>query len=302
MLRVASIPGFSIALAILPLLAAPETARAQHDVHRQRFTFPGGHLTIDVQATTPGTLRIARGGLGTVEVAGRAPGGFVAAGLEGRSGDRLVLTALGGERADYLVLVPRDVMVRVILPDRPVAESFGALARDGSYSWGQGPAPEPVEVHAAAPPNLPADPAPLPFQYRADETPARVVIRGGHEIALLSVRREGGEFQVAADDAATILERDGTLELLPDPGVDRMVITIPWVTGDFELVSGRGVLLRIQDGSTASICPPATEQTMEGRIWYTFSPPPTPGAPCVATGPAGDGSGPAGAGASGQLD
>jgi len=270
-----------LALAMAILLAVPASAAARQDVQRQRFTFPGNQLTIDVQATSPGTLHVARGGIGTIEVAGLTPGGIAAMGLAERGGGRLVLTAHGAQRADYVVMVPPDVMVRVLLPDRPVAESFGSLRSSGSYSWTIEPLP--VSAVETAAPNLPAEPVLLPFQYDADTVPARVILAGDHEIGIITVRREGNQFQIGADQPATVLDVADTLEILPDIAMERIVITVPWLVGDFELRSERrGTLLLLEDGAATAVCAPVTEQTLDGRAWYTFSSPAMPGTTCAA--------------------
>lgn len=262
---------FALPLAVLVLDALP--ASAQPDVIRQRMTYLGSYLTIDVQADVPGQLRLTRGEFGRIDVAARASGGFPAIGLAQSAGDRLSLTALGGESAEYLVVVPPDVYVRVLLPDRPVAETFGSLRRSATYAWDVEPVPEdPALAATGGGPDVPAVPVALPFRYQAGTAPSRVIIAGAAPVAVLTVRWEGSQFQVAADEPLSVLESPPTLELRPDAGVSQLVITIPWLVEDFVLESARGTLLRITDGSVSYVCAPVTQQTLSGeRRWFTFS-------------------------------
>lgn len=112
---------------------------------RQLFAFVGKDLTVHVQADVPGSLQLLRGEPGRIEAAGRAPAGFVGAGLARVPRHQLNLTAVGADDVDYLVVVPAGVRVRLRLPDRDLAEVFGVLQDAASYSWGTtvAPAPQP---------------------------------------------------------------------------------------------------------------------------------------------------------------
>lgn len=123
-------------LALATAGAAQDRAEwASSETTRRVFTFVHPALTIDVLGEAPGMLRLIRGQLGQIEVTARALGGFAGSGLAGRAGDRLELTAIGAERVEYLVVVPAEVHVRVRLPDRRAAETFGTLERSATFSW-----------------------------------------------------------------------------------------------------------------------------------------------------------------------
>ncbi len=127
------LPSLALALATL---AAPAVAQQRDDeTIRQAFTFLGDRLTVWVEADAPGTLRMIRGQGGRLEVAGRARDGFAGFGLSDRVGDELHLTAVSAESVEFLVIVPASVRVTVRLPDRPVAEVFGAFDRMAALRW-----------------------------------------------------------------------------------------------------------------------------------------------------------------------
>ncbi|HEX7119567.1 MAG TPA: hypothetical protein VF212_12305 [Longimicrobiales bacterium] len=128
------LPCVAVALALL-LPAAASAQDRDADVVRRVYAFLGDRLTVRIETELPGTIRLIRGEKGRLEVAGRAPDGIPGFGLAERSGGELQLTAIGADRVEYLVVVPEEVHVKVRLPDRPVAEVFGAYDRTATFRW-----------------------------------------------------------------------------------------------------------------------------------------------------------------------
>lgn len=121
---------------IIPLaLFWPPGALAQEGVQRERLTFIGTDLEIEVLVEVPGTLRLIKGRDGEVAVTARAVSGTTGFGLSGAEASRLQLSAVGAERVEYIVAVPEGARVRILLPDRPVAEILGTLQKTAVYTW-----------------------------------------------------------------------------------------------------------------------------------------------------------------------
>lgn len=126
----------SLASTLFLLAAVNLPGHAQEPgVTRERFAYLGSTLEIKVLTEAPGTLRLIHGQPGEIDVSARAIGGMASVGLSGGDTGSLNLTAVSGERVEYLVVVPEDVRVRILLPDRPVAEVFGARKSAETYSW-----------------------------------------------------------------------------------------------------------------------------------------------------------------------
>jgi hypothetical protein len=116
--------------------ALPLTIQSEQEVKRERFTFIGTSLEIEVAAEVPGALRLIQGQDGEIVVTARAVSGVAGAGLSGLDPGLLQLSAVGADRVEYLVAVPAGAQVRIRLPDRPVAETLGTLQRTAVYTWG----------------------------------------------------------------------------------------------------------------------------------------------------------------------
>lgn len=124
---------WTIPLALVwSLGAAPE-----QDVKRERFTFIGNSLEIEVVVDVPGALRLIQGAAGEISVTALAASGAAGAGFSGTDPGTLQLSAIGAECVEYLVAVPAGAQVRIRLPDRPVAETLGTLQRTAVYTWGE---------------------------------------------------------------------------------------------------------------------------------------------------------------------
>jgi hypothetical protein len=106
------------------------------EVKRERFTFIGTSLEIQVSVEAPGALRLLHGQAGEISVTARAVSGVAGAGFSGTDPGTLLLSAVGAERVEYLVTIPQNTQVRIRLPDRPVAETLGTLQRTALYQWG----------------------------------------------------------------------------------------------------------------------------------------------------------------------
>lgn len=127
-----------LALTIPLALAWSPVFQPEQEVKRERFTFIGSSLEIDVAVEVPGALRLIQGQVGEVSVAAQAARGVAGAGFSGTDPGRLQLSAVGAERVEYLVVVPPNAQVRIQLPDRPLAETLGTLKRTAVYTWGVG--------------------------------------------------------------------------------------------------------------------------------------------------------------------
>jgi hypothetical protein len=110
-------------------------ASAQDGVSRERLTFIGNTLEIEVLVEVPGTLRLIQGRLGEVDVTARALSGIAGAALSGADHATLQLSAVGAERVEYLVAVPEGAQVRIRLPGRPLVETLGTLQKTAVYTW-----------------------------------------------------------------------------------------------------------------------------------------------------------------------
>ena len=141
MTRISRVTLATLATVVLPAtltIARPATAAAQtQDTQtiRRTYTFLGDRLSVRIDGTVPGTLRVIRGEHGRIEVAGRVRHGLAGFGLSSRNGHVLHLTAVGGEHADYILVVPDAVRVEIRLPGQPVAEVVGSFQDAASFRW-----------------------------------------------------------------------------------------------------------------------------------------------------------------------
>lgn len=122
------------AAALLLLCFGSPAAGQEWTVLRSTHTFIGNSLTINVDVDAPGTLRVARGGVGQIVVVSRTHGGVGTSALTGRSDDQLTLTATDADRVEFLVFVPVDVQATVRLPGGGFPESVGD-GNAGAYRW-----------------------------------------------------------------------------------------------------------------------------------------------------------------------
>lgn len=264
------------ALALLLVLAVAGPAHAQEwQVARESFAFAGNRLTILVDAETPGTLRIIRGGPGSVRVASRAPEGFTAAGLGER--DELVLSSAGSGPVDYMVAVPERVWVQVRLPGHTFGESVASRSRSrtfqwGDSSWGHGPPTAHEPVPSWLPP-VDGD-ASLQTTFTRDLAPPVVSLPDLSNIRSVSVRVEPGPFRVMATRPLSIARGvTDLLEIRPGgPPLD-LVITVPEGTRQFRLTAAGLSALVLEGDSLTALCSPVTDQRLsDGRRWLTFNP------------------------------
>jgi len=266
-------------LIVLLALIGPSTAAAQEwQVSRESFAFAGHRLTIFVDARTAGTLRVIRGGPGSVRVASRAPTGFTAAGLAEH--DELTLTAAGDGPVDYMVAVPDEVWVQVRLPGRPLGDAMAGHTRSRTYEWGDIPAPlhEPtISPYGTTP--LPVPPAgnlhPTLFTtFSRSLAPAVVNLPELANIGSVSVRLEPGPFRVLSSRPLSVdLGTSDRLEIQPaSPPLD-LILTVPAGTHRFRLVAAGETALVIEGDSMYTLCSPSTRQWLShGRRWFTFNP------------------------------
>jgi hypothetical protein len=128
---------FRRSLGWLTMLAVvwPLTLSAQRGVERERFTFIGNSLEIEVLADVPGELRLVHGQLGEIVVSARAAEGIAGFGLAGGDRGKLRLTSVGAERVEYLVVIPEGIQVSVRLPTQSVAQTLGTLQKTAVYTW-----------------------------------------------------------------------------------------------------------------------------------------------------------------------
>ena len=139
MTRISGRPA-TLATIVLPRRSRPHSRpppqlRPRTPNDPRTYTFLGDRLSVRIDGTVPGTLRVIRGEHGRIEVAGRVRHGLAGFGLSSRNGHVLHLTAVGGEHADYILVVPDAVRVEIRLPGKSVAEVVGAFQDAASFRW-----------------------------------------------------------------------------------------------------------------------------------------------------------------------
>lgn len=259
-------------MATLALLAAVPAGAQEWQVARDRFAFAGNRLTIRVIAEAAGTLQLIRGADGSVQVAGRARQGFVAAGLS--SDEELTLSAVGPGPVQYLVSVPEDVWIEVLVPGRPLPEAVAGWT-SGSFEWPGAPAQ--AETTPEWLPGLSGEDGrepPLYTTFVRANPPAEVEVPDLSNVRSLSVRIEGDQFTVATSRPLSV-EQGSPDRFVIRPGGPAMevVITLPAGTARFTLRAGHSTALLIDGSAVTSLCEPITEQWLSrGRRWLTFNP------------------------------
>lgn len=256
----------SLALALI--LAATPAVGQEWQVARESFAFAGSQLEISVEAAAPGTLRIIRGGSGSVRVASRSVSGFTAAGL---GGERLTLTAAGPGPVDYMVSVPADVWIDVRLPGTRRGESVPGRAESRSFQW-DGAAPDADPADAWLPATSPHEP--LFTTYVRDLPPTVVSLPELANVRSLGVRIEGRRFRVIASRPLSVGEGSpDRLEIHPEGPPMDLVLTVPATASSFQLRMGGETALLIDGATLTSLCAPVTRQWLsDGRHWLTFTP------------------------------
>ena len=260
-------------LAMLGLLFGSPAVAQEWQVARERFAFAGSRLTIRVEAEMAGTLRVIRGGSGSVQVAGRAERGFTGAGLDDT--EELTLTAAGVGPVDYMVSVPADVWVDVRLPGRSFAESMAGSTRSRTFEWTPDP---PRSGRRARPPSTPGAPgsaAPsLYTTYSRPTAPGHVSLPSLLHVRSLELRIEEGPFRVRTSRPLSVERGDGDrLEIHADPPAMAVVITVPRRTRTLRLDAAGATALLMREGSVTVSCRPVTDQRLsDDRRWLTFTP------------------------------
>lgn len=251
-------------LVVLVGMAAPVAAQ-DGNVLRRSFAYFDRSLTVEVDAGTPGSLRLMRAGNSRIEVAAAARNGLPGVGIGGLTGDRLRLSAVGGSNVDYLVLVPENIQVRVQLPD----QSYALPAVSGPqavYSWGGPTGAEPTT-------GLRTGDA-LYLTYSADAAPAEIVIQDLASVRRLGVRTGGSAFRIetsrplaATPGSATSV----TIHAVGEP-ID-ILLTLPQGTSDFTLRVPEGVAFSISNGESQVRCGPSVSQLLrDGRRAIDITP------------------------------
>lgn len=255
------------------VLAGPVSAQ-EWQVARERFTYVGTDLTIDVEVESGGSLNVIRGEPGVIRVAGRAERGFTAAGL--RDHDRLTLTAAGAGPVDYLVSVPEAVFVRVRLPGQVFGHAIGSWGSAHRFEWQAAErTPEtPVAAFMPPPPLAPFASPSLYTTFAAERPPRLVALPDLSVIRTVTVRVEGQRFRVAASRPLAVDRGDPEhLVIRPaGPPLD-LEIHLPASTTTFTLRAGGDTALTIDNGTINTLCTPLTRQQLsDGRQWFTFNP------------------------------
>ena len=254
---------------VLCLLLAVPAAAQEWQVARERFAFVGHRLTVNVDSDAPGTLRIIRGGPGSVRVASRAVTGFTAAALADQ--DELTLTTAGSGPVDYLVSVPEETWVNVRLPGSRFGESVRGRQSSRTFSWEARRGPGRAEP---APDWLPTDDGPLFTTLARDLAPAIVSLPDLTNIRSVSIRVEPGPFRASASRPLSLHEGDDQrLVIRPAAPPMDLVLLIPTGTHSFRLDAGGRTALTVTDGEITTLCSPVTQQWLsDGRRWLTFNP------------------------------
>lgn len=256
-------------IALIALIVPAPAAAQEWQVARERFAFAGNQLTIHVEAEAPGTLRVIRGGHGSVRVASRTDHGFSASGLAGN--DELTLSSVGTDAIDYLVSVPENVWVRVRLPGSARSESLARRTRSRSFHWEQprGAARQAVDAWV---PTL--DDTPLYTTFARDRAPSLVTLPDLAHVRSVSVRIEDGPFRtITSRPLATTHGADDRLEIRPAAPAMDIVLLVPPETPLFRLEAAGETALVLDGGSVTTLCSPMTQQWLSNeRRWLTFNP------------------------------
>lgn len=260
-----------ILIPLLALLAATPLAAQEWQVARESFAFAGSRLTILVDAEGAGTLRIIRGGYGTVRVASRAPQGFTAAGLT--HNEELTLSSAGAGDVDYMVAVPDEVWIQVRLPGRSFGESMAGRTRSRTFEWG---APGPA--HEPAPAWMPGVDEQfeqtLYTTFSRDLAPAVVSLPDLAHVGSVSVRIEPGRFRVVSSRPLSVTQgTSDRIEIIPSAPPLDLVLTLPTGSRQFRLELAGETALVVDGESLVAWCSPLTQQWLsQGRRWVTFNP------------------------------
>ncbi len=258
--------------------------RAQESALRRSFSFIGDELTIVVRSEEAGRLRLLHGRLGRIDVAGSARGGTAVPSLGGRSGDELTLASIGGERSDWIVAAPPEARVRIRLPGRVQAATFGSPSDAASYAWSartsdestpqRSPdgAPEPPDAVAAPEPSRSVS---VYVLESAAAVPRVLDIRGARDLRSITVRLGLRRFGIRADRRLEL--RPGTEHLIrvgPASRGARLTIELPPDARSFALHLDSTPALAVIDGRVRSRCSSAVRQELPDRtVSITFAEP-----------------------------
>ncbi|MFO7893731.1 MAG: hypothetical protein R6U63_08355 [Longimicrobiales bacterium] len=262
---------------IVPLLAllvaVPGTGAAAQEwqVAREQFGFAGTRLDIHVDVEAPGSLRLIRGGFGSVRVTSRAQEGFTTSGLADH--DRLTLSAVGAGPVDYLVTVPENVWVAVRLPGSTRSDAV-ARGRTGGWEWNAVRRPDHAPVTEWMPKLGNGSDEALYTTFVRDLAPDEVNVPDLSVVARVSVRVEGHRFKVITSRPLSLKEGNTrTLVIRPaDPPME-LVLTVPVQTAMFTLRLGGATALILDRETITTLCAPVTEQWLSNdRRWFTFNP------------------------------
>lgn len=269
-------------LLLAALLGVPSYTSAQEwEVHRRSFPFLENRLTVEVAGEVPGTLRLARAGLGRLEVAARASAGIASFGLAGPASDRLVLSAVGAEQVEYLVLVPEAVRVRVLLPGRRVAEPFRPRGGSVEFRWGEArrPPAAAATMPAAADASAPKGGVGAAGGLKAYEAPsAPRVVRVAESAGARSVRVSlgSGPFRLSADHPLVLDTSSPDTLVVVRPRAAAITLLVPADAAGFRLHLDAQEVLRIEGDEFRSGCRPRIEQRSGDGASVTFAPLDTP--------------------------
>ncbi len=257
------------AVLVAVAVAAPLTAQ-EWQVARERFTFVGTRLAIDIDVEAPGSLRLIRGEPGTIRVASRARQGFTTSGLA--DGDRLTLGAAGAGPVDYLVSVPENAFVNVRLPGRSLGERV-ARGQTGQWEWNATERPERAPVTEWLPEPGPGD-RPFYTTFVRDRVPEEVSVPDLETVARVSVRIEGDRFRVYTSRPLAMDEGSPrSLVIIPARPPMDLVLAVPPQTETFTLRLGGRTALIVEGSTVTTLCVPLTEQRLSNdRRWFTFNP------------------------------
>ncbi|MEJ2503149.1 MAG: hypothetical protein P8177_07485 [Gemmatimonadota bacterium] len=258
----------TLAAALLATLPAIPVDAQEWQVARERFAFAGSRLEIEVAAPVAGTLRVIRGGPGSVQVAGRAVSGFTAAGL---GDERLTLSAAGAGPVDYTVAVPADVWIDVRLPGTSRGESIAGRVRSRAFEWqATGATAEPIAEWL---PPLEGG-SPRFTTFTRTDAPGVVALPELDHVHSVGIRVEGDRFRVVTSRPLSVDPGDpDVLEIRPAAPPMDLVVSLPAHTARFQLDLGGQAALVIDGDQVRALCAPVTRQELsDGRMWFTFSP------------------------------
>ena len=256
---------YLLALTLVGVIAAP--AAAQKDVARRSFTFLDNNLVIQVVSEKPGELRVIRGEHGRIDVSARAPDGVPAFSLGGRQEDHLVLTSVGSDKTEFVVVVPEEVRVRVVLPDRKSLD-IASERPAATYKWGES-SPKPAEPPA---PSAPSDGMLLSHSSRA--VPRVLSIPEYAAMTQLDVKFEGSDFRISTSRPVSV-QPGRSDEILFRTGNEpiSVVVMLPQNTRDFRLVLGDKTAIEVVGGDVHSYCQQLIDQKLpDGRRYFTYHP------------------------------